>query len=305
MPRIAYFGPSGTFTEMALAQMESGGAFDGPVERVSAPSPPAALALVREGLVDGAVVPIESSVEGPVPPTMDSLAAGERLQIVAETELDVSFTILARAETTLEQVRTIRAYPVAGAQVRMWIERKLPDAVVQSASSNAGAAEDVAAGIADAAVSTALAGERLGLSVLADSVADFDGARTRFVLVTRPAPVPAATGADRTAVVLQLNNEPGSLVSAMAEFSTRGIDLTRIESRPTRVEFGTYRFFLDCIGHLEDTAVAEALKALHRKHEVRFLGSWPAATPGGVRPPSDEEATEWLRRIRAGEPDGR
>ncbi|WP_027501931.1 prephenate dehydratase [Rhodococcus sp. UNC363MFTsu5.1] len=305
MPRIAYFGPSGTFTEMALAQMESGGVFDGPVERVSAPSPPAALDQVRAGVVDGAVVPIESSVEGPVPPTMDSLAAGERLQIVAETELDVSFTILARAGTTLDQVRTIRAYPVAGAQVRMWIERKLPDAVVQSASSNAGAAEDVAAGIADAAVSTALAGERLGLSVLADSVADFDGARTRFVLVTRPAPVPAATGADRTAVVLQLNNEPGSLVSAMAEFSTRGIDLTRIESRPTRIEFGTYRFFLDCVGHLEDTAVAEALKALHRKHDVRFLGSWPAANPGGVRPPSDEEATEWLRRIRSGESDGR
>ncbi|AQA24536.1 prephenate dehydratase [Rhodococcus sp. MTM3W5.2] len=305
MPRIAYFGPSGTFTEMALAQMESGGAFDGPVERVSAPSPPAALALVREGRVDGAVVPIESSVEGPVPPTLDALAVDERLQIVAETELDVSFTILGRAGTTLDQVRTIRAYPVAGAQVRMWIERKLPDAEVQSASSNAGAAEDVAAGIADAAVSTALAGERLGLSVLADSVADFDGARTRFVLVTRPAPVPAATGADRTAVVLQLNNEPGSLVGAMAEFSTRGIDLTRIESRPTRIEFGTYRFFLDCIGHLEDTAVAEALKALHRKHDVRFLGSWPAATPGGVRPPSDEEATEWLRRVRSGESDGR
>lgn len=290
---------------MALAQLESGGAFDGPVERVSATSPPAALELVREGAVDGAVVPIESSVEGPVPPTMDSLAAGDRLQIVAETELDVSFTILGRAGTALDQVRTIRAYPVAGAQVRMWIERNLPDADVQSASSNAGAAEDVAAGIADAAVSTALAGERLGLSVLAGSVADFDGARTRFVLVTRPAPVPAATGADRTAVVLQLNNEPGSLVSAMAEFSTRGIDLTRIESRPTRIEFGTYRFFLDCIGHLEDTAVAEALKALHRKHDVRFLGSWPAATPGGERPPSDEEATDWLRRIRSGEPDRR
>ncbi|MFE3291788.1 prephenate dehydratase [Rhodococcus sp. NPDC059234] len=304
MPRIAYFGPSGTFTEMALAQLESSGAFDGPVERVAAQSPPAALALVRAGTVDGAVVPIESSVEGPVPPTLDALAVEDRLQIVAETELDVSFTILARPGTTLEQVRTIRAYPVAGAQVRMWVERNLPDAAVESASSNAGAAEDVAAGTADAAVSTALAGERLGLAVLADSVADFDGARTRFVLVTRPRPAPAATGDDRTAVVLQLDNSPGSLVSAMSEFATRGIDLTRIESRPTRVEFGTYKFYLDCIGHIEDTAVAEALKALHRKHTVRFLGSWPAATPGGQRPPSDEEAAEWLRRIRAGEPDG-
>lgn len=304
MPRIAYFGPSGTFTEMALAKFEKDGAFDGPVERIAAPSPPAALDRVRDGVVDAAVVPIESSVEGPVPPTMDALASGERLQIVAETELDVRFTIVGRPGTTLDQVRTIRAYPVASAQVRLWLERNLPDVRLESASSNAGAAEDVAAGLADAAVSTALAGERLGLSVLAASVADVDGARTRFVLVTRPAPPPAPTGADRTAVVLQLSNEPGSLVGAMSEFSTRGIDLTRIESRPTRIEFGTYRFFLDCIGHLEDAAVAEALKALHRKHTVRFLGSWPAATPGGQRPPSDEEASQWLRRIGAGEPDG-
>ncbi|MFC4606144.1 prephenate dehydratase [Rhodococcus kronopolitis] len=304
MPRIAYFGPSGTFTEMALAQFEKDGAFDGPVERIAAPSQPAALDRVRDGVVDAAVVPIESSVEGPVPPTMDALASGERLQIVAETELDVRFTILGRPGSTLGEVRTIRAYPIAAAQVRLWLERNLPDAVLESASSNAGAAEDVAAGLADAAVSTALAGERLGLSTLAASVADVDGARTRFVLVTRPAPPPAPTGADRTAVVLQLSNEPGSLVGAMSEFSTRGIDLTRIESRPTRVEFGTYRFFLDCIGHIDDTAVAEALKALHRKHTVRFLGSWPAATPGGKRPPSDVEASEWLRRITAGEPDG-
>lgn len=304
MPRIAYFGPTGTFTEMALDRLESEGAFDGPVERVSAASPPAALELVRDGSVDGAVVPIESSVEGPVPPTLDALAIGDRLQIVAETELDVSFTIVGRPGTTLDAVRTIRAYPVALAQVRLWIENTLPAAAVESASSNAGAAEDVAAGLADAAVSTALAGERLGLDVLASEVADFPGARTRFVLVTRPTPVPAATGSDRTSVVMQLNHEPGSLVSAMAEFSTRGIDLTRIESRPTRIEFGTYRFYLDCSGHVEDAAVAEALKALHRKHTVRFLGSWPSATPGGRRPPSDDEASTWLRRIVAGDTEG-
>jgi len=304
VPRIAYFGPSGTFTEMALAQFESSGVLAGAVERVAASSPPAALALVRDGSVDGAVVPIESSVEGPVRPTLDALAVGERLQIMAETELDVSFTIVGRPGTTLGDVRTIRAYPVAEAQVREWIESTLPDAAVESASSNAGAAEDVAAGRADAGVSTALAGERLGLVALASDVADFAGARTRFVLVTRPAPVPPATGSDRTSVVVQLNHEPGSLVGAMSEFATRGIDLTRIESRPTRIEFGTYRFYLDCTGHIEDSAVAEALKALHRKHTVRFLGSWPAATDGGKRPPSDDEANDWLQRIVAGENEG-
>ncbi|WP_369028332.1 prephenate dehydratase domain-containing protein, partial [Nocardia farcinica] len=99
MPRIAYFGPSGTFTEMALAELENAGAFDGPVERIAAPSQGAALDLIRTGDVDGAVVPIESSVEGSIPATLDSLAVGPRLQIIAETELEVSFAILARPGT--------------------------------------------------------------------------------------------------------------------------------------------------------------------------------------------------------------
>ncbi|NGP07199.1 prephenate dehydratase [Rhodococcus sp. 14C212] len=301
MPRIAYFGPTGTFTEMALARFEGAGAFDGPVERVSAASPPAALQLVRDGAVDGAVVPIESSVEGSVPPTMDALAVGPRLQIVAETELDVAFTVVARPGITLDEVRTVHAYPVAAAQVRQWIADHMPKADVVAASSNAGAAEDVAAGKADAGVSTALAGQRLGLPVLADGVADHAGARTRFVLATRPAPTPARTGVDRTSVILQLPNEPGSLVRAMTEFATRGIDLTRIESRPTRQEYGTYFFHLDCVGHIDDALVAEALKALHRFAQVRFLGSWAAVSQHGVAPVSDEEDAQWLQRLRRGE----
>lgn len=287
---------------MALAQFEAEGVFDGPVERLAAPSPPATLARVREGLADGAVVPIESSVEGAVVPTLDSLALGERLQIVAETELDVSFSILVREGIeSLDQVRTVRAYPVAAGQVRIWLDEHCPDAQLQNASSNAGAAEDVAAGLADAAVSTALAGKRLGLRSLADEVADVKGARTRFVLVTRPAPVPPRTGSDRSAAVLAPANSPGSLVDVLSEFATRGIDLTRIESRPLRTEMGTYRFFVDCIGHIDDPLVAEAFRALHRKSEVRFLGSWRAANPSGPPPPSDSEAAEWIERIRLGD----
>ncbi|MET7769205.1 prephenate dehydratase [Nocardia sp. NPDC005366] len=300
MPRIAYFGPSGTFTEMALAQLESAGVFDAPVERVAAPSQGAALDLIRSGDVEGAVVPIESSVEGSISATLDSLAIGPRLQIVAETELEVSFTILARTGTTLADVRLLAAYPVAGAQVRMWVARQLPDAQIYTSASNAAAAEDVVAGHADAAVSTALAGERLGLTALASGVADHDQAITRFVLVTHPGVAPPATGADRTSIVLELPNEPGSLMRAFAEFATRGIDLTRIESRPTRTGLGTYRFYLDCVGHIDDTAVAEALKALHRTARIRFLGSWPATSATGTPPPSDEAGAEWLIQLRKG-----
>ncbi|MEV0296638.1 prephenate dehydratase [Nocardia sp. NPDC050710] len=300
MPRIAYFGPTGTFTEMALAKLESSGAFDAPVERVAAQSQGAALELIRSGDVDGAVVPIESSVEGSISATLDSLAIGPRLQIVAETELEVSFTILARTGTELADVRLLAAYPVAGAQVRMWVARHLPNVEIYTSTSNAAAAEDVVAGHADAAVSTALAGERLGLVALASGVADVEHAITRFVLVTQPRVAPAPTGADRTSIVLELLNEPGSLMRAFAEFATRGIDLTRIESRPTRTGMGTYRFYLDCVGHIDDTAVAEALKALHRTARIRFLGSWPATSATGTPPPSDEAAAEWLIQLRKG-----
>ncbi|WP_328407907.1 prephenate dehydratase [Nocardia sp. NBC_00403] len=300
MPRIAYFGPSGTFTEMALAKLESSEAFDGPVERVAAPSQGAALDLIRSGDVDGAVVPIESSVEGSISATLDSLAIGPRLQIVAETELEVTFTILAKSGTRLADVRTLAAYPVAAAQVRVWVSRNLPNAQPYTSASNAAAAEDVAAGHADAAVSTALAGERLGLTAVASGVADHEHAITRFVLVTKPRVAPRATGADRTSIVLELSNEPGSLMRAFAEFATRGIDLTRIESRPTRTGFGTYRFYLDCVGHIDDAAVAEALKALHRTARIRFLGSWAATSATGTPPPSDEAAAEWLTQLRKG-----
>ncbi len=187
VPRIAYFGPTGTFTEMALARFEDLGVFAEAVERVAAASPPATLQLLRDGEVDAAVVPIESSVEGSVPPTMDALSMGPRLQIVAETELDIAFTVVVRSGMAFDKIETIGAYPVAAAQVRQWVSDTLPNATIVTASSNAGAAEDVEAGKVDAGVSTALAGERLGLEVFADGVADFAGARTRFVLVTRPA----------------------------------------------------------------------------------------------------------------------
>ena len=145
----------------------------------------------------------------------------------------------------------------------------------------------MAEGRADAGVTTALAAERYGLTALATGVVDEPNARTRFVLAGQPGPPPNRTGADRTSVVLRLDNVPGALVSALTEFAIRDIDLTRIESRPTRTELGTYIFFLDCVGHIEDDAVAEALKALHRRCvDVRYLGSWPTGSAVGAVPPA-------------------
>lgn len=302
MLRVAYLGPAGTFTEAALRVLARGPLAGEDVEAVPAATPPDALDLVRTGAVDAACVPIENSVEGQVPPTMDALATGTPLQVVAEAVLPVSFAILVRPGTTAADVRAVRTHPHAAAQVRAWVAEHLPGAVLETTTSTAAAAEDVRTGAVDAAAATELAGTHRGLVALATGVADVGGASTRFVLVRRPCPPPPPTGHDRTSVVLQLDNAPGALVAAMTELALRGIDLTRIESRPTRTGLGTYLFTLDCVGHVADAPVAEALAALRRRAaDVRFLGSWPAAEATGTPPPGDDDATEWVAGLTRGE----
>ncbi|TPG29690.1 prephenate dehydratase [Mycolicibacterium hodleri] len=307
MPRVAYLGPQGTFTEAALLQMAADGAIPGASAGISKLTPlpcdsaEGALAAVRAGAADYACAPIENSIDGSVAPTMDSLAVSAPLQIFAEHTLDVAFSVAVRAGTTASDVETIAAFPVAAAQVKRWLAEHLPDARTVPTTSNAAAAHDVAEGRADAGVSTALAAQRLGLTTLADGVVDEESARTRFVLVGPPGPPPARTGTDRTSVILRLDNVPGALVSAMTEFAIRDIDLTRIESRPTRIELGTYVFFLDCVGHIDDDPVAEALRALHRRcADVRYLGSWSTGSAAGATPPATDEAAEWLAGLREG-----
>jgi prephenate dehydratase len=303
--RIAYLGPEGTFTEAALLKMAAmalvpGG---GDLQPEPADSTPAALEAVRSGAADFACVPIENSIEGSVLPTLDSLAGGAPLQIYAELTMNVSFSIVTLPGISAGQVRSVAAFPIAAAQVRHWLDANLPGAQVVPANSNAAAALDVVAGRADAGVSTALAAQRYGLSTMAEGVVDEPNARTRFVLVGRPGPPPVRTGADRTSVVLRIDSAPGALVSAMNEFGIRDIDLTRIESRPTRTGLGTYVFFLDCVGHIEDSAVAEALKALFRRcTDVRYLGSWPTGAAAGVLPPRFDAGDQWLTRLRDGGP---
>jgi prephenate dehydratase len=306
VPRIAYLGPEGTFTEAAMLKMSAHGLIPGEpatITPIPTESTQSALAAIRSDDADYACVPIENSIEGSVVPTLDTLASGTPLQIFSELTLDVSFTIAVRPGTSAANVESVAAFPVAAAQVRNWLARHLPRAQLVPANSNAAAAHDVAAGRADAGVSTALAAERNGLTALATDIVDEANARTRFVLAGPPGPPPERTGADRTSVVLRLDNVPGALVSALTEFAIRDIDLTRIESRPTRTELGTYVFFLDCVGHIDDDAVAEALKALHRRCvDVRYLGSWPTGSAAGSTPPPLDEASRWLGRLRKGKP---
>jgi prephenate dehydratase len=300
---LAFLGPEGTFAHAALRGLAvADGAQLLPTGNVTL-----AIDAVRSGAADGALVPLENSVEGAVPATLDELANGEPLVIAEETYLAVTFCLLARPGTTLADIRTVATHTHAEAQVRRWLISELPQAQLTLVGSTAGAAQAVAAGEFDAAVSAAVAGELYGLNALAEDIADNPGAVTRFVLLTRPAPAPKATGNDRTSLVAYLREDhAGALLEILTEFSARGVNLTRIESRPTKGRIGQYCFSIDCEGHIDDERVGDALAALHRVcGDVRYLGSYPrrdgtqGAVPPGRTDPEFTDARTWLDRIRS------
>ncbi|MGY1704080.1 prephenate dehydratase [Geodermatophilus sp. SYSU D00697] len=303
--RFAYLGPEGTFAEAALSSALP----PGEGIRQPAPSVAAALAAVRAGEADAALVPLENSVEGSVPATMDGLADGAPLLITREVFLAVSFVLAVRPGTRLDDVRSAASHPHALAQTTRRLTELLPGVVALPATSTAEAARQVAEGAVDAAVCAPIAAERYGLAALVEDLADHPGAVTRFVLVCPPGPLPAPTGDDKTSLVAVVSDRTGALLELLGEFAVRGISLTRIESRPTRERLGVYSFSLDCEGHVADARVGEALAALHRVCEdVRFLGSYPRADGRGNKPvpptaadPAFAEAADWLVRVRAGE----
>lgn len=302
--RYAYLGPAGTFCEMALRTLPAAER----AELLPCVCVADALDAVRRGDAGGGVVPLENSVEGSVAETLDELATGEPLQIVREILLPVSFALMARAGTRLGDVSTVTTMPHAEAQVRGWLRRELPSARFVPAPSTADGARAVAAGEADAAVAARIAADRYRLEIVADDIADTAGAVTRFVVVTRPGQPAPSTGADRTTVMAFIRDDhPGALLELLTEFAVRGVNLTRIESRPTGVGLGRYYFSIDAEGHVTQARVAETLAALRREcADVRFLGSYPRAD--GVapteRPGTAEEdfadAHAWVARLRDG-----
>ncbi|MCK7638224.1 prephenate dehydratase [Corynebacterium pygosceleis] len=275
---VAYLGPEGTFTESALLAFQRQGCFGtSEVAKLPVESPHEALGKVRNGIAQYACVAIENSVDGPVTHTFDALADGGGVRIFAETEIDVYFSVMVRPGTTAGDVRTFTTHPVARQQVRNWTEHAFPAAEFIPSSSNAAAARSVAEGRADAAIAPQRAADIFELDSIAREVIDVPGARTRFVVVGGLHSPPPPTGTDRSAVVFTLPNIPGALVSALRVFSSRGIDLSRIESRPTRTVLGTYRFHVEVSGHIESPMVATAFQELGSiSDELTYLGSWPA-----------------------------
>ncbi|MEJ6013232.1 prephenate dehydratase [Corynebacterium sp. H127] len=289
---VAYLGPQGTFTEAALLAFQRQGCFSGDVDALPVSSPAEAISALS-GAADFAVVAIENSVDGPVTPTFDALASDANTQIYRETDLEVAFSIMRRSDSGAV---TLATHPVAWQQVKGWVAEHLPGVRFVPASSNADAARMVSEGQADYAAAPARAAELYGLEEVATGVADMKGARTRFVLVGKRGLPTKRTGNDRTSVAFTLPNVPGSLVRALNEFAVRGVDLSRIESRPTRTDFGTYRFYADLAGHIDDIPVGEALRALYLGVEdIHYLGSWPACT----EKPGNTGSDDMLARIHA------
>jgi prephenate dehydratase len=309
--RFVYLGPEGTFAEQALRTIPA--AQHG--SRMPARSVPEALDAVREGDADAALVPLENSIGGAVGVTLDEMAEGSPLVITREVVLPVEFILAARPGLGLSDVRTVAAHPQASTQCRGWLGKHLPDAVVVDVLSNGAAAAGAAAGEHDAAICAPVGATAHRLTVLADKIADHEDAVTRFVLVSRPGPPPAPTGDDLTSLAVYIaHDRVGALLAVMMELAVRGVNLTRIESRPTGEALGRYVFFLDCSGHVADNRLGEALQGLRRIcADVRFLGSYPrhrwattvgdrpVPAPAGLSDVDYADAAAWLARLRAGQ----
>jgi prephenate dehydratase len=304
--RFVYLGPEGTFTEQALRTIPAAerGA------RTPARSVPEALDAVRAGDADAALVPLENSIGGQVGVTLDELADGDPLVITREVVLPVQFVLGGRAATPLAEIRSVAAHPQASAQCRRWLQAHVPAAVVIDALSNGAAAQAAAAGEYDAAICVPLGTGRERLTVLAKDIADHADAMTRFALVSRPGTLPAPTGHDLTTLAVYIaHDRVGALLAVLTELAVRGVNLTRIESRPTGERLGRYVFFLDCSGHVAEARMGEALQGLRRVcADVRFLGSYPRAgaerpapLPAGTGDADFADASAWLARVRAGE----
>ena len=299
---VAYLGPRGTFTQAALLAHlpEADGRPVGSVD--------AALDAVTGGQVDAAMVPIENSVEGGVTATLDALAGRDGLRVIGEELVPITFVLAARPGTALDDVRRVGTHSHAWAQVRGFVHERLGGADYVPTLSTAAGAAGLAAGDApyDAAVCAPIAAADHGLTVLAHDIGDNAAAVTRFVLVARAGAVPAPTGADKTSVVLyQRDDRAGGLLEFLEQFATRGINLTRLESRPTGRAMGSYCFSIDFEGHLTEARVGEALVGLRRvAADVRFLGSYPRAdrTAASVPPEAGDAAFDaaqaWLRDLR-------
>ena len=300
----AYLGPVGTFTELALAQVpEAKGQVWMPVSHVQE-----AIDLVISKQAFRAIVPVENSIEGGVSATLDALAATETIRIYGEYLVNVKFDLVARPGIKLTDVRTVATHPVAYAQTRKWLGDNLPNHHhLPTTSTAAAAAELLKSDIAQAAVAASTITDHYKLRVLAKNIGDNKNAQTRFIQIGLAGALAERTGRDKTSVIVELpTDRPGALLEMLEQFAARGVNLSRIESRPIGDRLGRYRFNIDVQGHVDEDAVAESLKGLHRfSPKVSFLGSYARADKeksiheGNNSNSEFALADDWLKKLKS------
>ncbi|HVD38174.1 MAG TPA: prephenate dehydratase [Solirubrobacterales bacterium] len=274
--RIAYLGPAGTFTEDALGEAVPEGGF----EPLRTPTIPDAILAVERGEADRALVPIENSLEGSVRPTLDTLVfeAGA-VTIVGEHDYRVRVHLIAREGTRAEDIEAVLSHPQPLAQCQRFLRERFGEVELRNASSTAAAVRMVSESSRPwAALGARAAAALYGCELLQEGVEDSDDNVTRFVWIAPPGSEPVGSGSWKTSLVFSEvgADHPGALVECLSEFSGRGINLTRIESRPLRQGLGRYMFFCDLEGRETDSTVGEAIAALRTKAaSVRILGSYP------------------------------
>ena len=304
---IGFLGPEGTFTEEALlSEPDYATAHIVPLGSLAE-----VLESVRLGQVDLGFVPMENAIEGTVRDIIDSLVFEFDLRIQREVILDVHLHLMARPGTTLGDVERVASIPVATAQCRQFLTRELPSVESMATNSTAEAARLLGQGDPaltarpTAAIAPRLAAKLYGLEILAEGIEDHPDNQTRFVSLARSG-IPAPTGHDRTSIACFQNaDHPGSLYAILGQFAARNINLSKLESRPTKKALGDYCFIIDFDGHVTDAVVSDCFRDLHAELAgVKFLGSYPAAGAAGpaIRRQADasqRQAGEWIEGLLA------
>ncbi len=299
---LGYLGPAGTFTEQAvLGESDLAGLAMRPMGSIVE-----VLRAAERGEVTYGFAAIENMIEGSVNATIDTLAfESDTLLIQREVVINVNLNLLVNPGVALTDIKCVRSHPVAYAQCRRYLADGLDAARVEATNSTADAARELAqSGRRDAAaIAPMRSAEVYGLHVLATDIEDHPENQTRFVMVGRD-DIPAASGHDKTSVLIyQHRDSPGSLVGILQEFAARSINLTRLESRPTRKGIGDYCFLVDCEGHIDDEVVGDALRNVHMKQgNVKFLGSFPSVYGTTEQKEHNREAVRaadaWLASLR-------
>lgn len=271
----AFLGPAGTFSDMAVRAFIERGTLDAAYEPLACETLADVFEAVDRGKANYGVVPIENSLEGSVTAVLDAFAFTTRAEILGEVALDIHQALLLAPGARLSDIKTIASHPQGIGQCRRWINRNLPDCQLRIADSTAAAANMVVQDNSVAAIASTLAAELAGVEVFEEAIEDNLSSQTRFVLVgTGPI---AHDGPGKSTLALFMNaDRPGTLQMILSELFYAGVNLTMVQSRPTKRDLGDYMFFMDIDGYADEPNIATALNCLRMKmREVKVIGSYP------------------------------